>query len=163
VTLRSVAGPFLCVLRVLRVDLLFLIGILHTEIAKVAKTNRPIWSWMTLRSVCGPFLCVLCDLRVDLLWLQGTGMRTMEIMRQLLHGEILELPWVTTQRAEIDGNRANWRKLHVGNRVLVRCFFPEERTSAPRLAKEPRQLRTVNSQAPCERRGPIGLPPQLSA
>jgi hypothetical protein len=38
-TLRSVAGPFLFVLCVLCVDLLFLIGILHTEIAKVAKTD----------------------------------------------------------------------------------------------------------------------------
>jgi ParB-like chromosome segregation protein Spo0J len=26
-----------------------------------------------------------------------------------------------------DGNRGNWRKLRVGNRVLVRCFFPGER------------------------------------
>jgi hypothetical protein len=61
-------------------------------------------------------------------WLRETGPRTMEIQRELLHGEILELPWVPTERAEIDGNRGNWRKLHVGNRVVVTCFFPGERT-----------------------------------
>jgi hypothetical protein len=60
-------------------------------------------------------------------WLRETA-RTMEIQRELLHGEILELPWVPTERAEIDGNRGNWRKLHVGNRVVVTCFFPGERT-----------------------------------
>ena len=61
-------------------------------------------------------------------WLRGCGIRTMEIQRQLFHGELLEPPSVPTERAEIDGNRANWPKLLVGNRVLVRCFFPGERT-----------------------------------
>jgi hypothetical protein len=35
-----------------------------------------------------------------------TGIRTMEIQRELLPGEILELPRVLTERAQIDGNRA---------------------------------------------------------
>jgi hypothetical protein len=61
-------------------------------------------------------------------WLQEPGIRTMEIQRELLHGEILEPPSVPTERAEIDGNRANWPKLRVGSRVLVRCFYPGERT-----------------------------------
>ena len=61
-------------------------------------------------------------------WLRATGTRTMEIQRELLPGEFLELPTVPTERVEIDGNRANWGKLRVGNRVVVRCFFPEERT-----------------------------------
>jgi hypothetical protein len=61
-------------------------------------------------------------------WLRGCGIRTVEIQRQLFHGELLEPPSVPTERAEIDGNRANWPKLLVGNRVLVRCFFPGERT-----------------------------------
>jgi hypothetical protein len=66
------------------------------------------------------------DWPVDLL--RKTGTRTMEIQRELLPGEILELPSMPTERAEINGNRGNWRKLRVGNRVLVRCFFPGERT-----------------------------------
>ena len=61
-------------------------------------------------------------------WLRETGTRITEIQRELLPGEILELPLVPIERAEIDGNRANWPKLRVGNRVLVRCFFPGERT-----------------------------------
>src|SRR6185312_9348934 len=56
-------------------------------------------------------------------WLRETGTRITEIQRELLPGEILELPLVPIERAEIDGNRANWPKLRVGNRVLVRCFF----------------------------------------
>jgi hypothetical protein len=52
-------------------------------------------------------------------WLRETGIRKMEIQRELLHGEILE-----PERAEINANRGNWRKLHVGNRVMVKCFFP---------------------------------------
>ena len=40
-------------------------------------------------------------------WLRGSGIRTMEIQRQLLHGEILEPPSVPTERTEIDGNRTN--------------------------------------------------------
>jgi hypothetical protein len=61
-------------------------------------------------------------------WLQEPGIRTMEILRELLHDEILEPPSVPTERAEIDGNRASWPKLRVGSRVLVRCLFPGERT-----------------------------------
>jgi hypothetical protein len=60
-------------------------------------------------------------------WLRETGLRTVEIQRELLDGETLELLWVPTERAEIKGNRGNWRKLHVGLRVLVMCFFPGER------------------------------------
>jgi hypothetical protein len=63
------------------------------------------------------------------IWLRGTGTRIMEIQRELLPGEIRELPAVPTERAEIDGNRVNWPRLRVGNRVLVRCFFPGERTA----------------------------------
>jgi hypothetical protein len=105
----------------------------------------------TVTETAPSLLKLTADWPVD--WLQETGIRTMEIMRQLLHGEFLELPWVTTQRAEIGGNRANWRKLHVGNHVLVRCFFPGERTSAARVADEPRRLRPFISQAPHGRRG----------
>jgi hypothetical protein len=61
-------------------------------------------------------------------WLRASGIRTMEIQRELLPSEILELPSVPTERAEIDGNRGNWRRLHVRNRVVVRCFFPGERS-----------------------------------
>ena len=50
------------------------------------------------------------------------------IRRKGNDGEIRELPSVPRERAEIDGNRANWRRLRVGNRALVRCFFPRERT-----------------------------------
>ena len=71
-------------------------------------------------------LKLTADWPVD--WLRATGTRTMEIQRELLSSEFLESPSVPTERREIDGNRANWRKLRVGNRVLVRCFFPGERT-----------------------------------
>ena len=55
-----------------------------------------------------------------------TGTRTMEIQRELLQGEVLEVLSVPTERAEINGNRGNWRKLRVGDRVLIRCIFPGE-------------------------------------
>ncbi len=58
-------------------------------------------------------------------WLRKTGIRTLEIQRELLHGESSNPPSVPTERAEINGNRGNWRKLQVGNRVVVRCFFPD--------------------------------------
>ena len=61
-------------------------------------------------------------------WLRASGIRIIEIQRELLPSEILELPSVPTERAEVDGNRANWQRLRVGNRVLVRCFFPGERS-----------------------------------
>ena len=61
-------------------------------------------------------------------WLREQGIRTMEIQRQLLLGETLDPLLVPTERAEINGNRGNWRKLQVGNRVVVRCFFPGERS-----------------------------------
>jgi hypothetical protein len=61
-------------------------------------------------------------------WLRETGIRTMVIQRQLLHGEVLEVLSVPTERAVIDGNRGKWSSLYVGNRVVVRCFFPGERT-----------------------------------
>ena len=61
-------------------------------------------------------------------WLREPGTRTMEIQRELFHGETLEVPSAPTERAEIHGNRENWPKLQVGNRVMVKCFFPGERT-----------------------------------
>jgi hypothetical protein len=61
-------------------------------------------------------------------WLREQGIRTMEIQRQLLLGETLDPLLVPTERAEINGNRGNWRRLHVGDRVVVRCFFPGERS-----------------------------------
>jgi hypothetical protein len=61
-------------------------------------------------------------------WLRETGIRKMEIQRELLHDEILESPSVPTERAEINANRGNWRKLHVGNRVIARCFFSRGKT-----------------------------------
>ena len=71
-------------------------------------------------------LKLTADWPVD--WLRATGTRTMEIQRELLSGEFLESPSVPTERVEIDGNRGNWRKLQVGNRVVVMCFFPGERS-----------------------------------
>jgi hypothetical protein len=67
-------------------------------------------------------LRLTADWPVD--WLREPGIRTMEIQRELLYSEILELPTVPTERAEIDGNRGNWRKLHVGNRWSSGAFFP---------------------------------------
>ena len=71
-------------------------------------------------------LTLTADWPVD--WLREHGIRTMEIQRELLHGETLDPPSAPTERAEINGNRGNWRKLQVGNRVVVRCFFPGERS-----------------------------------
>jgi hypothetical protein len=59
----------------------------------------------------------------------------MEIQRELLAGETLGLPSAPNERVEIDGNRANWPKLRVGYRVLVRWFFPGERTETLRSPK----------------------------
>jgi hypothetical protein len=58
-------------------------------------------------------------------WLREPGLRTMEIQRELLHGETLDLPSGPTERVEINGNRRNWPKLQVG--VAVRSFLPGER------------------------------------
>ena len=71
-------------------------------------------------------LKITADWPVD--WLREPGVRTMEIQRELFHGETLEVPSAPTERAEIHGNRENWPKLQVGNRVMVKCFFPGERT-----------------------------------
>ena len=70
-------------------------------------------------------LKLTADWPVD--WLRDPGTRTMEIQRELFHGETLQVPSAITERAEIDGNRENWPKLQVGDRVLVRCSFPGER------------------------------------
>ena len=58
-------------------------------------------------------------------WLRASGIRAIEIRRELVHGENLDLPSVPTEQTEINGNRSNWPKLWVGNRVAVRCFFRE--------------------------------------
>ena len=80
----------------------------------------------TVTETAPTVLKLTADWPVD--WLREHGIRTMEIQRELLHGETLDPPSVPTERAEINGNRGNWRKLRVGSRVLVRCFFPGERT-----------------------------------
>jgi len=59
-------------------------------------------------------------------WLRDLGTRTMEIQRELFHGETREVPSASTERAEIHGKRENWPKLQVGDRVIVKCFFPEK-------------------------------------
>ena len=60
-----------------------------------------------------------------LVWLQAPG--SIEIQRQLLAGETWGPPLAeSVQRIEIDGNRANWPNLRVGDRVIVRLFFPGE-------------------------------------
>ena len=56
-------------------------------------------------------------------WLREPGTRTMEIQRELFHGETLEVPSSITERAEIYGNRENLPKLQVINRMVVRCSF----------------------------------------
>ena len=74
----------------------------------------------------GPTVLKLtADWPVD--WLRASGIRTIEIQRELVHGEYLELPSVLTERADLDGDRVNWPKLWVGSRVVARCFFPGER------------------------------------
>ena len=74
----------------------------------------------------GPTVLKLAaDWPVD--WLREPGTRTMEIQRELFHGETPQVPSAITERAEIGGNRENWPKLQVGDRVLVRCSFPGER------------------------------------
>ena len=35
-------------------------------------------------------------------------------------------PFVAVREEEIFGNRANWRNLQLGDRIIVRCFFPGE-------------------------------------
>jgi hypothetical protein len=73
----------------------------------------------------GPTVLKLtADWPVD--WLRASGIRTIEIQRELIHGEFLELPSVLTEGADLDGNRVNWPKLWVGSRVVVRCFSPGE-------------------------------------
>jgi hypothetical protein len=58
-------------------------------------------------------------------WLRVTG--SIEIRRQLLAGETWGPPLTeSVQQVEIDGNRANWPNLRIGDRVIVRLFFPGE-------------------------------------
>ena len=59
-------------------------------------------------------LKITADWPVD--WLREPGIRTLEIQRELFHGETLGLPSVPTERVEINGDRENWPKLQAGNR-----------------------------------------------
>ncbi len=59
-------------------------------------------------------------------WLQAPGFRSIEIQRKLLTSESLGSPLVAVREEEILGNRANWPNLQLGDRVIVRCFFPGE-------------------------------------
>ncbi len=63
-------------------------------------------------------------------WLQAPGIRSIEIQRKLLANESLGSPFVAVREEEILGNRANWPNLQLGDRVIVRCFFPGEKVSA---------------------------------
>jgi hypothetical protein len=89
-------------------------------------------------------LKLTADWPVD--WLRATSTRTIEIQRELPPGEFVEIPSVPTERAEINGNRGNWRKLRVGNRVVVRCFFPANEPKAEVHHEHPslRRSRTVS-------------------
>jgi hypothetical protein len=71
-------------------------------------------------------LKLTADWPVD--WLREPGNRTMEIQRKLLRGEILGPLSVPTEQAALNGNSRQLGRLQVGDRVLVRCFFPGERT-----------------------------------
>src|SRR5258707_14862514 len=59
-------------------------------------------------------------------WLQAPGIRSIEIQCKLLANESLGSPLVALREEEILGNRANWPNLQLGDRVIVRCFFPGE-------------------------------------
>jgi hypothetical protein len=59
-------------------------------------------------------------------WLQAPGIRSIEIQCKLLANESLGSPLVALREEEILGNRANWPNLQLGDRVIVRCFFPRE-------------------------------------
>jgi hypothetical protein len=59
-------------------------------------------------------------------WLQAPGIRSIQIQRKLLANESLGSPLVAVREEEILGNRANWPRLQLGDRVIVRCFFPDE-------------------------------------
>ena len=48
-------------------------------------------------------LKIIADWPVD--WLREPGIRTLEIQRELFHGETLDLPSVPTERVEINGDR----------------------------------------------------------
>ncbi len=103
-------------------------------------------------------LRLTADWPVD--WLREPGIRTMGIQRELLRGETLELPSVPTERVEIDGNRVNWPKLWVGNRVVVRCFFPGETgpdIAVPSLPFQPVELLEIDAATTASRRLAIRL------
>ena len=60
-----------------------------------------------------------------LVWLQASG--SIEIQRQLFAGETWGPPLAESlQQIEIEGNRAHWPNLRVGDRVIVRLLFPGE-------------------------------------
>ena len=61
-------------------------------------------------------------------WFQEPGIQKSGDSARTFHGGALDRPAVSAGRAEINGNRDNWPKLQVGNRVVVRCSFPGERT-----------------------------------
>jgi len=59
-------------------------------------------------------------------WLQAPGIRSIEIQRKPLVNESLGSPFVAVREELILGNRGNWPNLQLGDRVIVRCFFPGE-------------------------------------
>jgi hypothetical protein len=61
-----------------------------------------------------------------LAWIHASGVRSTEIVGKLLPGETLEPTREPTEWSEIPANRGHWTGLRVGDRVIVRLFFPHE-------------------------------------
>jgi hypothetical protein len=59
-------------------------------------------------------------------WWRASGIKSTEIQRKLLPNEVLPAPLGPVLEEEIPGNRDRWPGLQVGDRVIVRVFFPGE-------------------------------------
>jgi hypothetical protein len=61
-------------------------------------------------------------------WWQAPGAKSFEIQRKLLPNETLLWPQEPVIEEEISGDRGEWHDLKVGDRVIVRLFWPWEKS-----------------------------------
>jgi hypothetical protein len=78
----------------------------------------------TVTSATPTELKVTCNCPLD--WVQAPDVKSSEIQRKLLPGEIFSGPTGSVVEQELLGNRLWQPDLELGDKVVVRLFFPGE-------------------------------------